>query len=399
MPHLFATTLTFNDALLQFIAHNYDLQIARQEVEKSKSDLTIAERHPNPILSGSYDYFNVQHHFKDVSSSATALATFHVDYPIELGNKRTRRIESANANIAYTNFLMNETQRQQLFTFTDAYYKVSGDEIDLKNAIDNHHDFENIITIAKAKYDHGFLSEIDLDKIQLQLIDYDQEIEEAKTALASDKESLVFLLALKSDDLYLSPLGDTEPLTYSMDELIVYAQKHRADCLAAQENIKAANATVELEKANAIPDLTIGMETENYAPTYDGLLIGINFSIPIPVYDKNQGAIQKSRITALQSLTQESKTINQTALEVRQSFFYYKSQESIYQSMLHGYKSAKYLKEKQDKVFALKAISILELLDAQKNYREYQKKMIHAFINLHIAAVHLKLTAALELNQ
>ncbi|MCX6074412.1 MAG: TolC family protein [Campylobacterales bacterium] len=398
IPHLFGNSLTFPNAVQQFLEHNYDLQIARQEADKSKADLTSAKRRPNPILSGSYDYWNVKHHFSDVSSSAAALATLHLDHPIELGGKRDRRIENAVENIAYSNTLLDETKREQLFTLIDAYYQVQADVANHANSVANRRDFDTLISIAQAKYDHGFLSELELEKLQLQTIDYDKEINYYTAALSTDQEALAFLLSLKSDELILPPVVVPNVFTTSLDDLIVYAQKNRADCLAAQQNIKASNASVELEKANAIPDITVGMETENYAPTYGGPLIGISAAIPLTIYDRNQGAIEKSRITALQASTQHSKILEQTASEVRQSFTLYQSQHSIYTSMLHGFESAKKLKEKQEKIFALKGTSILELLDAQKSYREYQKNLTQALIDLHSVIARLKLNSGLSLS-
>lgn len=397
-PHLLAAppSLSFNTAVEQFIEHNYDLKIARQEADKSKADLTTAQRRPNPILSGSYDYVDGNHHFNDISPAAAALATLHLDHPIELGGKRSRRIETATAGIAYAYSLLEETKREQLFTLIDAYYQVQADVAELDNSIANRRDFGKLLTIAQAKYTNGFLSEIDLEKLQLQLIDYDKEVNSNTAALSSDTEALALLLSMKADDINMPAIVPSEPFLKSVNDLISYAQQNRSDCLAAQENIKVSNASVELEKANAIPDVTVGIETENYAPTYE-TLYGISASIPLPMYDRNQGAIQKARITALQSATQQSKVLEQAASEVRQSYIQYQAQQSIYASMQHGYESAKKLKEKQEKVFALKGISILELLDAQKSYREYQRNMTQAIIGLHVATAQLKLASGLTL--
>jgi cobalt-zinc-cadmium efflux system outer membrane protein len=396
---LFGDTLTFPNAVNQFLDHNYDLQIARQEADKSKADLTSAKRRPNPILSGSYDSWNVKHHFSDVSPQAAALATLHLDHPIELGGKRDRRIETANANITYANNLFEETRREQLFTLIDTYYQVQADVADLKNAIANRHDFQELLAIAKAKYDHGFLSEIDLEKLQLQLIDYDKEVNANTAALSANIDALALLLSMKTENVTIPSITPPEPFLKSVDALIVYAEQNRSDCVAAHQNIKLSNASVELEKANAIPDITVGMETENYAPTYGGPLLGFSVAIPLPIYDRNQGAIEKSRITALQASTQESKILEQVASEVRQSFTLYQSQQSIYTSMQQGFESAKKLKEKQEKIFALKGISVLELLDAQKSYREYQKNMTQSLIDLHSALAYLKLNSGLSLNE
>lgn len=395
VPYLFGDTLTIDGAINQFLSHNYDLQIARQEADKSKADLTSAKRRPNPILSGSYDYLNAFHGFRDTSDAAAALATVHIDHPIELGGKRDRRIETAMAGVTYAEKVFEETTREQLFPLINAYYQVQADEADLSNAIANRHDFGELLSIAQAKYDHGFLSEIDLEKLQLQTIDYDNEIHSTKASLDADKEALAFLLSMRSSDITLPPITPPSPFSKSMEELIVYAQQNRPDSLAAEQYVKLAKSSVELEKANAIPDITVGIETENYAPTYGGPLIGISAAIPLPVYDRNQGAIEKSRITALQASTQQSKILEQTASEVRQAYIQYQSQQSIFTSMQHGFESAKKLKEKQEKVFALKGISILELLDAQKSYRDYQKNMTKALIALHSASAQLKLTSGI----
>ena len=117
----------------------------------------------------------------------------------------------------------------------------------------------------------------------------------------------------------------------------------------------------------------------------------------IPVYDQNKGAIEKARVTALQAHTQKMKILDQAASEVRQAYTQYQSQQLIYTAMEHGFESAKALKEKQEKIFTLKAISILDLLDAQKSYREYEINRIKTMINLHIALADLKLYSGLSL--
>jgi cobalt-zinc-cadmium efflux system outer membrane protein len=337
------------------------------------------------------------HHLSDTSAASAASTTLHIDYPIELGGKRAHRIETANEGIAYANVLFEETKREQFFTLINAYYQVQADEADLTNAIANSHDFRDLLAIAQAKLDHGFLSQIDFEKLQLQGIDYDNDVNAYKAALSSDMEALAFLLSMNVKDVTLSQLVLPEYFSKSVDELIVNAQQNRSDCLAALQNIKVANASVELEKANAIPDLTLGIEMENYAPTYSEPLVGISAAIPLPIYDRNQGVIQKARITALQAATQKSKILYQAASEVRQAYIQYQSQQVIYTSMQRGFESAKKLKEKQEKIFALKGISILELLDAQKSYREYQTNMTKAIVALHITLANLKLYSGLPL--
>ncbi len=392
---VFSEPLTFNEAVTHFMHHNYDLQIARQEASKSHADLTTAQRRPNPVLSASYDYVDVKHHFKDTSPAAAALATVHIDHPIELGGKRNRRIDVATLGIEYANSMFDETKREQLFGLIDAYYQVQADGANLQNATANANDFDHLLKIAHTKYDHGFLSALDLEKLQLQQIAYENDVHATAATLAGDTEALSLLLQIPS--ITLSPLVAPTSMTQTVEELITYAQTHRADCKAAETNLHLSKASVELEKANAIPDITLGVESEQYAPNYAGPLLGMSASFPLPVYDRNQGGIQRARITALQATTQRAKALAQAQSEVKQSFIQYQSQIAIFSSMQRGFTSAKNLKEKQEKIFTLKGISILELLDAQKSYREYQKNLTQSLIDLHIAQEQLKLSAGFSL--
>jgi cobalt-zinc-cadmium efflux system outer membrane protein len=83
--------------------------------------------------------------------------------------------------------------------------------------------------------------------------------------------------------------------------------------------------------------------------------------------------------------------------DVIQSYEATQSRQSVYKAMGEGFSAARELKEKQEKIFALKGISVLELIDSQKSYREYQKNMTQALIDLHIAMARLKLSSGLSL--
>lgn len=396
VPSINAATLTLNAAISQFLDHNYDLQIAKQEIDKSKADLITAKQRPNPTLSGSYDYLDMSHHLKDVTPATPAFLTVHIDHPIELGNKREHRIKTAQEGIVYAKNIFEETKREQLFSLIQAYYQVQADQADLDNAMADEKDFKTLLVVAKSKFNHGFLSQIDLEKLELQAIDYENDVNTYQTILASDKEVLAFLLSMDVKQLHLTPIVLEKPYEKPVEELIKFAQTNRADCIAAEQNIKLSKENAALEKANAIPDITVGAEVENYAPSYSDPLLGISFSIPLPIYDRNEGAIEKAKVSSLQAQTAKLKIQEQAASEVRQAYAQYQSQQLIYVAMENGFKSAKALKEKQEKIFALKGMSILDLLDAQKSYREYEAKRLKALIDLHITLADLKLYAGLS---
>lgn len=391
-PNLFGHTLSFDEAVQRFLKHNADVKIAYNETLKSRADRITANEHPNPIINGSYEFMDVQHNFGDKARGSNAQATLIFSHPFETAGKREKRINVAEHAIAYNDHLYDYTLRQQIEGLISAYYSVLSDQITLQNALENAKAYDQIIAIAKAKYDNGFLSQIDYQKIVLQKTDYLREAEESRLSLANDRETLASLLALEKTDLTIEP--ESALPTISPDPKALMEKIHnRPDCKAAKENLALADASVKLEEAIAVPNISAGIEYASFGPYYEPLL-GFNFSVPLPVYDKNEGDIQKARIGTLQAATLYEKTLREAKAEITRNLETLLSRQRVQQALAEGFTTAKELKEKEEKIFAIKGISILELFDVQKNYREFQKNLTRATIDARIADAMLRLSTA-----
>ena len=377
-----------------YLDQSYDLKIAQHEKEKSRATLITAKERPNPILSASYEFLNIEKKFNDTARGSNAQATVILAHPIETAGKRDKRIELANHAITYSDFLYDKTTREQLGNLVASYYTLLKDQTDFLNAVENAKGYQSLVTIAKTKYDNGFLSAIDYQKLYLQQIDYAKEIENTKLAVVQDRELLASLLALPSSNINVEESSDAKESHLSLKELLSQVEQ-RPDCKAAKQNITVATSALEVEKANATPNVTVGTEYASFGPTYEPLL-GFNLAIPLPIYDRNEGDIEKARIETLQASSMFDKTVRLAQADIIQNYFALESRRKVHQSMIDGFKTAKELKEKQERVFTLKGISVLELLDAQKAYRDYQRNMTHSAADLYYTATLLKLNAGVS---
>ena len=398
VSHASCGELTFLDAVDRFLSHNNDLKIAHYEIDKSKADLLGAQRRPNPILYGSYSFLDAKHHFKDQSIASPAFLVAHLEHPIELGGKRTQRIKTADEAIQYTQLLVEENKRQALLLLVSSYYQVQADQANYRNALKNRHDFEKLLTIAQGKFAHKLIDDVDLKELTLQWMSYNKEVEITQSTLLTDTQALAMLLSLKAEEISIPDISTDFPLMErSVDHLIDYAQTHRSDCLAAIQNVVVAKASVDLEKANAVPDISLGIETEHYAPNYTNPLLGVSAVIPLPLYNRNQGAIERAKVTVLQATAQQTKTLSQAAMEVRQAFIMYTSQKKVYASTQEEFNTIHQLKMKHHEIFEHHGMSILDLLDNLRRHHDYQKNVIQAMVDLHVAQEYLKLTAGFSL--
>lgn len=391
-PNLYAQTLSFDEAVQRFLTHNPDVKIAYNEAQKSRADRITANEHPNPIINGSYEFMDIQHNFGDKARGSNAQATLIFSHPFETAGKREKRISVAEHAIAYNDHLYNQALRQQLEGLVSAYYGVLSDQITLQNALENAKAYDQIIAIAKAKYDNGFLSQIDYQKIALQKTDYLREAEESRLSLANNRETLASLLAFNDSDITIE---SAPPLpTLSQDpKALMEKIPNRPDCKAAKENLALADASVKLEEAIAVPNVSAGIEYASFGPYYEPLL-GFNFSIPLPIYDKNEGDIQKARIGTLQAAALYDKTVREAKADIARNLETLRSRQRVHQALSEGFATAKELKEKEEKIFAIKGISILELFDVQKNFREFQKNLTRSTIDVQIADAMLRLSTA-----
>lgn len=385
-----AATLTLGEAVSQFLEHNSDLHIARYEADKSKADLITAKEHPNPILMTGYEFIDVGHRFSDKARGSNAQLTVNLSKAFETAGKRSKRIKLADDAIVYNDFLYSNAVRNGLSTLISTYYALIADQADLTNAQENAKSYDVIIAVAKAKMESGFLSSIDYQKILIQKIDYLKEVETYSLTLDQDRQSLLMQLSL--DPSEKPDLDNPQSLPLELPKLDALLSKAdaRPDCRAAKQAMSVARSSLSLEKANAVPNLTVGAEYASFGPTYEPLG-GVILSMPLPVFDKNEGDIEKSRIGTLEASTAYDKTLREARGEITVDYNALRSRQSLYKMMQENFEHLQELKMKQEKVFSLKGMSVLELLDTQKNYREFQKNLNHARSDLYAADAVLKL--------
>lgn len=397
VPSLFGETFSFDAAVKQYLEHSVELKIARQEADKSYADLTTAKEHPNPTLNISNEYMKLSKKSTDASAGTGMSPSILLVHTYETADKRQRRIDLAHRSIAFSGLLYDDIVRKNLRTLVDAYYGVLNDQNDLADGKENAKDYAKIVAVAKAKFDRGFLSQVDYQKILLQEIDYAKDVENSALSLAVDRENLAFMLALPSSEIIAiapsSAINTIEPLEKYLDRI-----NERTDYKAAKENLLITEATLKLEKANAVPNISFGIDYSSYGPNYEPL-VGISASIPLAIFDHNEGTIEKARIGVLQAVSLSNRALDAAKMEIIQSYKTVQSYIKIYNAMRDGFSSAKELKEKEEKIFALKGMSVLELIDAQKSYRDYQRKMNQAFVDLHGAYALLKLNSELFLKE
>ncbi|MEJ5172451.1 MAG: TolC family protein [Hydrogenothermaceae bacterium] len=379
----YADPLTFQEGLELLVKRNYDAVIQKYEIEKSKADIITASLKPNPTFSFNSTYID----FKNIGDSSSRQDSFRIDQEIETAGKRDLRKKIAQQMLAYTEFSYKVSIKDMINNYINSFSQVVSDKIQLKSSEENLKSFKKVLEIADLQHKSGFMSDLDYQKLYLNLIDFEKDYYTNLENFKKDSEYLKFLIREDFSDVEFQDLIPKLPQE-SLEELLEKALKNRYDIKASRLNTEISKTQIDYSKASAVPNVTIGLEIDGYGSRYR--YAGIGFSVPIPIFDRNQGEILKSKINYIQSKLQEEKIVQQTKTEITQLYYSLVSKYNIYKSYEEKFQQIKQLKENTEKAFSYRGINILTLLDTYRLYREFQKNYNQSIIDYFTTYYQLK---------
>ena len=373
--------ISLEQALELFYKNNYDILINRYEIDKAYGDYVGAKLRPNPVLS--LNSIGLRYEGLPRLSDDTQLTT-RIDQLIELGRKRELRTNSVFASLEASKLSHKDILRTLLIGFYTAYYNLQLDRLNIEFGHYDLERFKKVEEIAGRRFDAGFLSLIDYIKIKLSAIDVENNLTNFDKQLKADLESFNFLIASRT---LLEPqklaVVETFP-TYVEETLVTAALKNRYDLLALRKQSEATRYGISLAKAMRIPDVTVGAEYDSFG-TDKRSRFGIGISLPIPLFNRNQGEILRRNAEFNQLEEQIKKAERQIMSDIRQALNNYYGSLKIFDAYRTRKKEMEDLLKKSEEAFSLGGITVLDLLDTRKTYRDfitkYNQALIQALLN------------------
>jgi len=373
--------VTLEQALQLFYKNNYDILINKYEIDKAYGDYVGAKLRPNPSLS--LNSIGLRWEAYPRLSEDSQL-TARIDQLIELGGKRELRTNSAFATLEASKLSHKDILRTLLIGFFTAYYNLQLDKLNLDFAHYDLERFKKIEEVSSKRFDAGFLSLIDYVKVKLSAVDIENSLTNFEKQYRADVESFSFTLASRT---LLEPqklaIQETFP-QYSEEALVEVALRNRYDLLALQKQSEAARYGIFLAKAMRIPDVTVGAEYDSFGSDHRSRF-GVGVSLPIPLFNRNQGEILRKNAEFSQIGEQIKKAERQIVSDIRQGLNNYQGSLKIFDSYRTRRKEMEDLLDKSERAFSLGGITVLDLLDTRKTYRDfvtkYHQALIQALLN------------------
>ena len=264
---------------------------------------------------------------------------------------------------------MADNERSLTFQVATLFINVQLAESTLDLARQDLKSFQNTVDLSEKQYNAGSISENDHLKIELQLLQFQTDVQQAELSRAQSLSDLRQLLGYDSvsRDYDVAGAFDYQPLPLQLDELQTKALANRPDLRAAQQGITAANSQLELAKANGKQDVTL---QGNYSHVNGISASTMYFSIPLAIFDRNQGEIARTRYAITQAQEQQVAASGQVLTDVRDAFEGMRASEQLVKFYLSGSLDvAKKSRDISEYSYRRGASTLLDFLDAERSYR------------------------------
>jgi cobalt-zinc-cadmium efflux system outer membrane protein len=372
--------------------NNPTLIAGKLNINELQAEEITAHLRPNPqlaLLSDQIDPFNLgpQH-----GPFAYWLPSATISYLHERAHKRELRTESAKKETAIGISQQSDLERGLLFNLRNAFVQTLQAKAVLQVSKDNLEYYDHLLKISRDRFEAGDIAQIDYDRLELQRVQYESDVQTAEVNLRTAKIQMLMLLNDRTpiEQFDLVGVFDFNDQIDALDAYRQIALDNRPDLKAAIQAVDKAQTDYKLAEANGSTDPTFSFDAGRNPPI--DFYFGVGVSFPLRVFDRNQG----NKLQAKIDITRQQRLRDAAEAQV------FNDVDSAYATLnsdlilLRPYKQ-KYLAQavrvRDTILFSYQhgGASLLDFLNAESDYRSVELN----YVNL----VGSYLTAAAQVNQ
>jgi outer membrane protein, heavy metal efflux system len=378
--------LTLPEAHAQALQYHPDLSAYAEEIRAREAEAVQAGLRPNPVLSLEAENVLGSGEFTGTDAAET---TISLSQPIELGNKRIRRRELAEAEIAVAGSDFAQTRADVLAKTTESFITVLAAQERLKLADEMSALAGQILVTVEERIEAGKAPATERLRANIQRREQEVARDRAQRSLSAARSALAARMGLETAAFgpvsgALSPLPDL-PLLRDLEAAIADSPSVSRWVSETERRRRA----LALKRAEKIPDVEVSLGARHLRENDDTALV-LGVSIPLPVFNRNQGGIAAARSRHSQTRAQERGELLQAKAVLAATWqdFAAAREEAealdneiipdarkTLEAVEYGYRAGKF--------------AILDILDAQRTLIELQGRHLDALAAGHRAAAEL----------
>lgn len=287
-------SLNLDTALQLAYDWSFDLKSSQIEICMREAETWQVGRIPNPELSIEFDDFG------RIKHGDSTEVTYAISQVLELGGKRRARQSVARSleDIEYWNFQLEKLELRKKIThaFINAYKA----QEKLKIAIEQKKIAEKTLACTACLKDNGKYTIIQQKKAEIANSSSQLSLNKAQEEFHHTKHELAIFWGCESpdfDEVFFPFFDALSPP--SLDNLCV-CLANNPELMKKRVEISSADENIKLERSQRIPDMEVSFGASTELHGGDTSLL-FELSMPIPLFDRNQGNICKAKLFKLQT--------------------------------------------------------------------------------------------------
>lgn len=375
--------MTLDQAIERLLASNLDLRGKAFEIPQAEADILNAGLRANPVFYADAQLVPYGTYTRNRPGGQTQYDV-NVSYPLDVSRKRPSRLLYASRLKEVIEAQYLDEVRRAIDQLYGAFVTVQSARQTVRYAESAVKGFERFAAVTEELYKRDQNTRADVANVKSKLYGAQVGLIDAREALKKAKRDLGTQLNLPPTQAEVLEIRggfeDHSPPPPPEKELIDMALQFRPDLMAFRLGVRTAEANVRLQKANRFSDVYVLYQPYTYqdnspfglkSPT--SWALGV--TVPLPLYNRNQGGIVRSQLNVLQSSNELKMLERQIITEVQQALNEYQVTKRMVAEIRGKIVPAAYMvREDTARLYKGGEVNVLVFLEAQRNYQDTVKQ-------------------------
>jgi len=363
-----------------FVHNNYQLIAQNYQTDQAKADIITARLFDNPTISAETQLYNADNKKFFQTSLPNGQYSASISQLVKLAGKRNKNIQLANAGVKMAEYQYFDLMRTLRYNLRANFYKIYFAQQSAKLYQEQISSLQKLLSASEAQLKAGNLAVKDIIRIKSLVYTLQTEYTNLENSIEDMETDLKLMTNIKADSNISLVMDPAEEQNYQLDKtvyttLLDSARNNRADLKLTQSGISYAEKSLMVQKAMAVPDVQFSL-VYDLQGSHPNNYTGLGLSIPLPLFNRNQGEIKKAKIAidaGKNSLNQQEATLEN---EVSNSYKTALRTETLYRGFDKNF-SADFDKLIGEviKNFKNRNLSLIEFMDFYDSYRQNTLQM------------------------
>ena len=365
--------VTIGQAVQEAVDRNLNLLAEKYNLSVADARIITARLRPNPVVSAGLDYIDFLRNFSHENQGGPTEYNLRTDFILERGGKRDRRIEVARSVREVAQLQLLNTTRTLVLDVQNAFVDVQQAKDNLALARENLQAFQNIVEVNGTRVRAGDLAKVELVRTQVAALQFQSAVRLAESKLKMAANKLQSLMGRAANSPGFDVVGalrrDADPVV--LETVGTQATEMRPDLLALRKDQARSQAEIRSQLAQGKVDFTVGTEYHREFHNGNANALGFFFSAPLPVWNRNQGEIERARMEQEQILARIRAAEADVRNEVRNAWEQYATSRGLLESIEHDLlDQAREVRTTMEYSYRRGEASLVEFLDAQRAFND-----------------------------